>query len=100
VDSEKSCIFAEKYKRIGEVMASTLQLNQQQQIQSFWNLIQASDEDVQRGLLHLLNTKYASQKMHRQERSSFFGLKGILKSKGNTDTDKKLIDDYLKEKYD
>lgn len=82
-------------------METTLQSNQQLQIQSFWNLIQASDEIVQRGLLRLLNSKYASLKeMHRQERSSFFSLKGALKSKGDVATDKKMIDDYLKEKYD
>ena len=82
-------------------METTLQSSQQLQIQSFWNLIQASDEIVQRGLLRLLNSKYASLKeMHRQERSSFFSLKGALKSKGDVATDKKMIDDYLKEKYD
>lgn len=82
-------------------METTLQSNQQLQIQSFWNLIQASDEIVQRGLLRLLNSKYSSLKeMHRQERSSFFSLKGALKSKGDVATDKKMIDDYLKEKYD
>ena len=82
-------------------MSTVLQTNLQLQIQSFWNLIQASDESVQRGLLRLLNSKYASRKeMHREERSSFFSLKGVLKSKGDADTDQKMIDDYLKEKYD
>lgn len=82
-------------------MATTLQLNQQLQIQSFWNLIQASDESVQRGLFRLLNSKYATlKKIHGQERSLFFSLKGALKSKGDSATDKKMIDDYLKEKYD
>ena len=36
----------------------------------------------------------------QQDRSSFFSLKGVLKSKGDVDTDKKMIDDYLKDKYD
>lgn len=82
-------------------MSTVLQTNLQLQIQSFWNLIQASDESVQRGLLRLLISKYASRKeMHREERSSFFSLKGALKSKGDADTDQKMIDDYLKEKYD
>ena len=82
-------------------MDTVLQSNQQLQIQSFWNLIQASDENVQRGLLRLLSSKYASLKeIHRQERSSFFSLKGALKSRGDVATDKTMIDDYLKEKYD
>ena len=82
-------------------MATVIQTNQQQQIQSFWNLIQASDEIGQRGLRRLLTSKYASLRdTHRQERSSFFSLKGALKSKGDAATDKAMIDDYLKEKYD
>lgn len=82
-------------------MDTTLLSNQQLQIQSFWNLIQASDDIVQRGLLRLLNSKYASLNEKRQlDRSSFFSLKGVLKSKGDVDTDKKMIDDYLKDKYD
>ena len=82
-------------------MATALQTKQKMQIQSFWNLIQASDESVQKELLRLLHSKYASlEELHQQERSSFFGLKGALRSKGDAVTDKKLIDDYLKEKYD
>ena len=82
-------------------MDTTLLSNQQLQIQSFWNLIQASVDIVQRGLLRLLNSKYASlNEKRQQDRSSFFSLKGVLKSKGDVDTDKKMIDDYLKDKYD
>ena len=82
-------------------MDTTLLSNQQLQIQSFWNLIQASDDIVQRGLLRLLNSKYASlNEKRQQDRSAFFSLKGVLKSKGDVDTDKKMIDDYLKDKYD
>jgi hypothetical protein len=48
-----------------------------------------------------LNSKYASLNENRQqETSSFFSLKGALKSKGDVNTDKKMIDDYLKDKYD
>jgi hypothetical protein len=81
-------------------METTLLSSQQLQIQSFWNLIQASDDIVQRELLRLLNSKYASlNEKRQQERSSFFSLKGALKSKGDVNTDKKMIDDYLKDKY-
>ena len=60
----------------------------------------ASDEGVQKGLLRLLNTKYASGKESRQRgRSRFFDLKGALKSKGDAETDRKLLDEYLSEKY-
>jgi len=82
-------------------METALRSNQLLQIQSFWNLIQSSDESVQRGLLSLLNTKYSTDKReHHKGRSSFFSLKGALKSKGDATTDQLMIDDYLKEKYD
>ena len=82
-------------------MATILQTSQQIQIESFWNLIQASDENVQRELLRLLNSKYASlQKLHKRENNSFFNLKGILRSQGDAVIDQKMIDDYLKDKYD
>ena len=81
-------------------MATASRLSQVQQIQSFWNLIQASDEGVQKGLLRLLNTKFASVKdSARTERSCFFGLKGALKSKGDAETDQKMLEGYLVEKY-
>ena len=81
-------------------MATAIRTSQALQIQSFWNLIQASDEGVQKGLLRLLNTKYASGKESRQRgRSRFFDLKGALKSKGDAETDRKLLDEYLSEKY-
>ncbi|MBQ9204032.1 MAG: hypothetical protein IJ155_07320 [Prevotella sp.] len=82
-------------------MVTALGTNQTLQIQSFWNLIQASDENVQKELFRLLNAKYAPVAGNRRQgRSSFFNLKGILKSQGDAETDNKLLDEYLREKYD
>jgi hypothetical protein len=82
-------------------MSTLLRTNQALQIRSFWNLIQASDENVQRELQRLLNTKYASlREKQSSERSSFFSLKGTLASKGSEAKDKRLLDQYLEEKYD
>jgi len=82
-------------------MDAVLKSNQRSQLQSFWNLIQASDESVQKGLLRLLHTKYPSEKVTvRPARNSFFALKGILKSKGDTSKDQQLLDEYLKDKYE
>lgn len=70
------------------------------QLQSFWNLIQATDEGVQKELYVLLHRKYAE---HRNEdsskRPSFLQMQGILKGKGNEDTDRHMLDEYFAEKY-
>jgi|GEM_PF-6421617 len=56
----------------------------QQQIDSFWNLIQSSDETVQSGLYDLLNAKYGGKKSQvKNEKASFLDMKGVLKSAGN-----------------
>jgi len=72
------------------------------QIESFWNLIQISDESVQRALYILLSNKYGDsnrKKSVRTQQPTFMKLRGILKSTGSEQTDKELIDEYLEEKY-
>ena len=70
----------------------------QQQIESFWNLIRFSDENIQKGLYVLLDSKYGKKSASKKD-TSFLQLKGVLKTEGSQQTDKQLIDDYLKEKY-
>lgn len=70
----------------------------QQQIESFWNLIQLSDESIQKGLYVLLENKYGKEHGRKKE-NSFLKLKGVLKTKGSQETDKKILDEYLEEKY-
>jgi len=72
------------------------------QIESFWNLIQISDESVQRALYILLYNKYGDTNRKKSEQikqPTFMKLRGILKSTGSEQTDKELIDEYLEEKY-
>lgn len=72
----------------------------QQQIDSFWNLIQSSDETVQSGLYALLNAKFGGNRKHsKKEKSTFLKMKGVLKSEGNQETDRQLLNEYLEEKY-
>lgn len=72
----------------------------QQQIDSFWNLIQSSDETVQSGLYALLNAKFGgNRKQSKKEKTTFLKMKGILKSEGNQETDRQLLNEYLEEKY-
>lgn len=70
----------------------------QQQIESFWNLIQLSDESIQKELYVLLDNKYGKEHERKKE-NSFLNLKGVLKTKGSQKTDKKILDEYLEEKY-
>ncbi len=82
-------------------MAITLRPNQNVQVQSFWNLIQSSDERVQKELYVLLQSKYGgSQSDNKEGNRTFLQLQGVLKGKGCQETDRKMLDEYLKEKYD
>ena len=82
-------------------MAITVRPNQNIQVQSFWNLIQSSDERVQKELYVLLQSKYeGSQSDNEEKGSAFLQLQGVLKGKGSQETDRRMLDEYLKEKYD
>ena len=83
-------------------MATTLRPRQMIQLQSFWNLIQASDESVQKELYVLLQHKYSddSKAVATTDVPSFLQLKGILKGSGSYNTDREMLDEYLAEKYD
>lgn len=82
-------------------MATALRATQMIQLQSFWNLIQTSDEGVQKELYVLLQHKYSKPKGKgaNSEAPSFLQMQGILKGKGNEDTDRQMLDEYLQEKY-
>jgi hypothetical protein len=81
-------------------MATMLRPKQMVQVQSFWNLIQTTDEGVQKELFVLLQHKYAEAHQNSPaDAPSFLQMKGILKGNGNQDTDCQMLDDYLKEKY-
>ena len=67
------------------------------QLHSFWNLIQTTDEDVQKELFVMLQHKYS--KPHIKATPSFLQMEGILKGHGNADSDRKMLDEYLQEKY-
>jgi hypothetical protein len=70
------------------------------QLQSFWNLIQTTDEGVQKELYLLMQRKYAvAGSQERKETSPFLHMQGILKGEGNADTDRQMIDEYLQKKY-
>lgn len=70
------------------------------QVQSFWNLIQTSDEGVQRELYVLMQQKYAKDSdKFVNAAPTFLELKGILKGGGDSATDKEMLEGYLKEKY-
>ena len=81
-------------------MATSLRPNQLVQLQSFWNLIQSTDERVQRELYVLLRHKYAEpEKELKIAPPSFLQMKGILKGVGNEDTDRQMLEEYLQDKY-
>ena len=68
------------------------------QLQSFWNLIQASDEAVQFGLYAMLEDKYAKKTEEIQHMTlSFRQMKGILKSVSTPAEDFRA--EYIDEKY-
>ena len=81
-------------------MEATLRPTQIAQLHSFWNLIQTTDEGVQRELFILLQRKYAN---HHQgpapKQSSFLAMQGILKGNGSVDTDRRMLDEYMQDKY-
>ncbi len=80
-------------------MATTLRTTQIVQLHSFWNLIQTTDEDVQKELYMLMQRKFANSKMANDEYPSFLSMQGILKGNGNHASDRQLLDNYLSEKY-
>lgn len=81
-------------------MAITLRPSQLVQLQSFWNLIQTTDEGVQKELYVLLQRKYAKSHAKAEVQApSFLQMQGILKGEGSEETDRQLIDEYLQEKY-
>lgn len=81
-------------------MATALRPNQMVQLQSFWNLIQTTDDKVQRELYVLLQHKYFNAPEAKEpEMPSFLSMQGILKGSGNEETDSLMIDEYLKDKY-
>ena len=80
-------------------MAATLKPKQLIQLQSFWNLIQATDEDVQKELYFLLGQKYNA--VHKSKHAiDFLQMKGVLKGPGTSKTDVQMLDEYLADKYD
>lgn len=80
-------------------MATSLRTTQAMQVQSFWNLIQTSDEGVQRELYFLMKQKYAKSDPLVATPPAFLKLKGILRGVGSEAMDKAMIDEYLQEKY-
>lgn len=77
-----------------------LQPRQMIQLQSFWNLIQATDEGVQKELYVLLQRKYGSKHQTQSTAApSFLRMQGILKGAGSIETDRQVREDYLQEKY-
>ena len=82
-------------------MTTGLRPSQMVQLQSFWNLIQTTDEGVQKELYVLLQRKYERLESNKPlDNPSFLQLQGILKGTGSAETDRLMLDDYLKEKYD
>ena len=80
-------------------MATMLSPRQMVQLQSFWNLLQTTDEDVQKELYVLLHRKYAEPHQKTPaEFPSFLQMQGILKGPGNQETDRQLLDEYLQVK--
>lgn len=72
------------------------------QMESFWNLIQASDETIQYGLYSMLEKKYSTmeknaENRHKSSSRSFRQMKGILKPLDMTN--EQLRDEYLAKKY-
>ena len=96
VDSVQYTNFAQNIK----VMETTLRNIQKIQLQSFWNLIQTTDEGVQKELYVLLQRKYGqAESIKETESPSFLQMQGILNGVGNEETDRQMLDEYLKEKY-
>jgi hypothetical protein len=81
-------------------MKTMLRPLQMVQLQSFWNLIQTTDEGVQKELYVLLQRKY-SESSHdsHSDTPSFLQMQGILKGCGNQDSDRLMLEEYLQEKY-
>jgi hypothetical protein len=81
-------------------MTSSLNPDQIAQLQSFWNLIQTTDEGVQKELFVLLKRKY-TEKFDEVDNDlpSFLQMQGILKSGNNQVDDCQMLEDYLTEKY-
>lgn len=81
-------------------MPNILLPQQQKQLDSFWNLILASDTVVQQGLLFLLANKYNQQELSTKSDSlPFLKLQGRLKVQGDAVTDQRILNEYLQEKY-
>ena len=81
-------------------MEATLRPTQIAQLHSFWNLIQTTDEGVQRELFILLQRKYANRhKESAPKQAAFLSMQGILKGDGSVDTDQRMLDEYMQEKY-
>jgi hypothetical protein len=80
-------------------MATTLRPNQIVQLHSFWNLIQTTDEGVQKELYVLMQRKFEKTETATTEAPSFLDMQGILKGNGNAVIDRQLLDEYLQEKY-
>ena len=81
-------------------MATAFKSQQMMQLQSFWNLLQTTDEKVQKGLYVLLQQKYsnASDEQHNVA-PSFLQMQGILKGSGNDKSDQRMLEEYFNEKY-
>ena len=69
------------------------------QLQSFWNLIQTTDEGVQKELYVLMQRKFSKTETATTEAPSFLDMQGILKGNGNQVDDRQLLEEYLLEKY-
>ena len=80
-------------------MATALRPNQMVQLQSFWNLIQTTDEGVQKELYVLMQRKFAKTETATTKAPSFLDMQGILKGCGNHADDRQLLDEYLQGKY-
>ena len=96
---EKEIVFLQRLLNV-TIMIAELKPMQMAQLHSFWNLIQMTDEGVQKELYILLKRKYSDTRdKSSHETPSFLQLQGILKGEGNIETDKKMLDEYLQEKY-
>ena len=81
-------------------MTTTLLPEKQKQLNAFWNLILASDSEVQEGLFALLAHKYQKQgPVTKAKAMPFLQMRGRLKSHGDANTDRQILEEYLQEKY-
>ena len=81
-------------------MNAVLNPKRQMQLHSIWNLIQTTDEPVQRELFVMLSRKYSFlSAAPNSDTLPFLQLKGILKGTGSAETDRVMLDEYLQEKY-